>query len=329
MKQITRSVVKKVFAQEQSEGVGARVRRSIGTRELRNLSPFLMLDHFRVDEGAGFADHPHRGQSTVTYMIDGYSQHEDFAGHRGKLGPGDLQWMIAGRGIMHAEMPMHYDDKGKKLPVPIGLQLWVDLPSHAKMSEPQYQEMSASEVPSAAPRAGEPEETEGRDWSMKVIAGRSHGVESPVRSPENGGCWYFDINVQPGGWVFQEIPHGWNAFIYVIEGGVAVGPSDEVHEQYNTLVLANPALKSQNEGDAKHLLSNIDGVRIKNPTDKPARAVLIAGEPLDHPVVQYGPFVMCSMKEVYEAIDDFRNARNGFERAATWRSEIAKPLMHG
>lgn len=328
MQQISRQVIKKVFAQEQAEGVGARVRRSIGTRQLRNFSPFLMLDHFKVAEGAGFSDHPHRGQATVTYMTDGYFQHEDFAGHKGKIGPGDLQWMIAGRGIMHAEMPMHYDENGKKLPTPTGLQLWVDLPAHAKMSDPKYQEMTASEVPMASPRADQPAESEGHDWSMKVIAGRSHGVESPVRSPENGGCWYFDIHVQPGGWVFQEIPHGWNAFLYIMEGGLAIGPSDAVHEEYNTLVLSNPAGESQSEESAKHVLENIDGVKIKNPTEKPVRVALIAGEPLDHQVVQYGPFVMTSMKEAYDAVDDFQHSRNGFERAKTWRSEIAKPLMN-
>ncbi|WFD29581.1 hypothetical protein MSPP1_000590 [Malassezia sp. CBS 17886] len=326
LQQISRRVVQSVFAKEQAEGVGARVRRSIGTRDLRNLSPFLMLDQFRVDEGAGFADHPHRGQTTVTYMLEGYFEHEDFAGHRGIIGPGDLQWMLAGRGIMHAEMPLHYDKAGQKLPVPAGLQLWIDLPEDAKKSEPQYQEYKGSEIPSQTPRAGEPADREGEGWKIKVIAGRSHGVESPVRAPENGGCWYLDVALQPGGWAFQEIPHGWNAFIYVLQGDVAVGDADEqsLHKQFHTLVLSNPGLKTDSAEEAKAVLSNTDGVRIANTTDKPAHLVVIAGQPLEHPVVQYGPFVVTSMDEVYKAVDDFQNARNGFERAANWQSEIAK-----
>jgi len=326
MQQISRHVVKKVFAREQAEGVGARVRRSIGSRELRNISPFLMLDHFRVDEGAGFADHPHRGQSTVTYMMEGSFQHEDFAGHKGMIGPGDLQWMVAGRGIMHAEMPVHRAPDGSKLPIPTGLQLWIDLPKHAKLGDPSYQELKSTEIPSQSPRADQPEETEGKGWNVRVIAGRSHGVESPVRSPENGGCWYFDVKLDPHGWVFQEIPHGWNAFVYVLEGGVSIGEDKTEHEQYNTLVLSNPGLHTDTADEAKHVLSNHDGVKITNPTEKPARLAVIAGQPLDHKVVQYGPFVMNSMQEVYQAVEDFQAARNGFERAASWQSEIGKPL---
>ncbi len=129
---VSRSVAKKVRAIETGEGAGATVRRSIGTPALRNISPFLMLDHFRIPEGAGFPDHPHRGQTTVTYLLEGTSKHEDFAGHAGTIGPGDVQWMNAGHGIMHAEMPIHRDADGNKLVDPVGLQLWVDLPKEAK-----------------------------------------------------------------------------------------------------------------------------------------------------------------------------------------------------
>ncbi|KAI3625676.1 hypothetical protein CBS9595_001037 [Malassezia furfur] len=328
MQQISRKVVQQVHAIEQAEGVGARVRRALGNAQLRNFSPFLMLDHFKIGEGAGFADHPHRGQTTVTYMFDGYMEHEDFAGHRGIIGPGDIQWMMVGRGIMHAEMPLHRDKEGKPLPTPTGMQLWIDLPAASKKIDPSYQEFSGKDLPVQTPRASEPKETEGEGWEVKVISGKSHGVESPVRLPENGGCYYMDIKLQPGGWIFQDIPHTWNAFVYIADGKAKIGDSNEVHDQYHTLILSNPGLKTDSAEEAKQVLSNNDGVRISNPTDKPLRAILIAGEPLDHPVVQYGPFVMCSKKEIFEAMEDFQMARNGFERASNWQSEIGKRLRH-
>ncbi|WFD42030.1 hypothetical protein MPSI1_000667 [Malassezia psittaci] len=327
LKQISRKVTNYIAAVEQSEGAGARVRRALGTSELRNFSPFLMLDHFRIGEGAGFTDHPHRGQTTVTYMLDGYVEHEDFAGHRGVIGPGDVQWMMAARGIVHAEMPLTHDEKGNKLPIPIGMQLWIDLPAHAKKEEASYQEFKSDQLPVQVPRASEPKDTEGQGWSVKIISGNSHGAESPVRLPQSGGCYYMDIQLQPGGWIFQEIPHTWNALLYIIENKVSVGSeSSEVYDQYHTLTLSNPGLKSETAEEAKIALSNNDGVRINNPSNKPSRVILIAAEPMDHPVVQYGPFVMCSKKEIYEAIQDFQLARNGFERAANWHSEIAKRL---
>lgn len=328
MQQISRRVLKNVYAAEQSEGLGARVRRALGSTELRNFSPFLMLDHFRVSEGAGFADHPHRGQTTVTYMLDGYMEHEDFAGHRGIIGPGDIQWMMVGRGIMHAEVPVHRDQQGKALPIPQGLQLWIDLPVEAKKADCSYQEYASQHLPMQTPRASEPKETEGEGWSIKVISGQSHGVESPVRLPKNGGCYFIDVQLQPGGWLFQDIPHTWNAFLYISDGSIKIGDNDETYDQHHVLALSNPGLKTDTAEEAKNVLSNQDGVRIANVSDKPARVFLIAGEPMDHPVVQYGPFVMTSKKEIFEAIDDFQLSRNGFERAANWNSEIAKRLRH-
>ncbi|KAF8321611.1 hypothetical protein DL93DRAFT_2072361 [Clavulina sp. PMI_390] len=191
---VSRSVAKKVYAQETAEGVGATVRRTIGTPQLRNLSPFLMLDNFyNMQPGGGFPDHAHRGQATVTYMIEGSFQHEDSVGNKGTIGPGDLQWMIAGKGIIHAEVPV----VGPGVPTPNGLQLWVDLPKEHKMTTPSYQELKKEEVPTAYP--------EGPDGpSITVISGKSHGIESPVRPL--GGCWYFDIKLPKAGQsVFQEI----------------------------------------------------------------------------------------------------------------------------
>lgn len=264
---------------------------------LRNLTPFLMLDHFNVGPGAGFPDHPHRGQTTVTYMLEGKFEHEDFVGHRGIIGPGDLQWMTAGRGIMHAEMPIH--EPGK--PNPQGLQLWLDLPAKMKGVEPSYQEKKASEITTVHPS---------EDTEIVVISGESHGEKGPVRPL--GGCWYFDFKLKKkGAKVWQPLPQGWTSFVYLLTGSLIVsdGPPQK---PYNTLVLS--AEPSE------------DGVWLTSDSDEETRGVLIAGEPLDQPVVQYGPFVVTSQQEARQAILDFQGAKNGFEKAKTWKSVIGEPM---
>lgn len=205
---VSRSIVRSILSRETPEGQGALVRRSIGTPSLKNFSPFLMLDHFHVSEGAGFPDHPHRGMTTLTYLLEGEFQHEDFKGNRGLLTPGSLQFMIAGKGIVHAEIPVHRPG----LPDPTGLQLWIDLPAEHKMTEPSYQELSASEIPSAHPSSS---------VTIKVICGEADGsesegvIKSPVRSL--GGCWFLDVQLgKKGDEVFQRIPAGWNAFTYQV-----------------------------------------------------------------------------------------------------------------
>ena len=309
---ITRNVAKKVKSIETAEGAGAVVRRSIGTPALRHISPFLMLDHFRISEGAGFPDHPHRGMTTVTLFLEGSGQHEDFAGHHGLMGPGDVQWMNAGKGIMHAEMPVHRDADGNKLPDPVGLQLWVDLPAEAKKEPPSYQEYKADKIPTATPRTGEPAETEGSGWSVKVIAGESHGVKSPIALPKNGGVLYLDVRLEPKGRIFQEIPVGFNAFIYTLTGQIRIGNDLETHDQYHTMVLSN---------------SSETGVWIENVGDVEARLALVAGEPLDQEVFQYGPFVMTNRAEIQQTLIDFSTGSNGFERAPGWKSKIGAKMM--
>ncbi|KII88579.1 hypothetical protein PLICRDRAFT_111207 [Plicaturopsis crispa FD-325 SS-3] len=293
---VSRSVVKKVLAVETAEGVNVIVRRSIGGMSLRNLSPFLMLDHFHVAKGAGFHDHPHRGQATVTYMLEGASRHEDSAGHKGTIETGGVQWMSAGRGIIHAEMPVH--EAGK--PEPRGLQLWIDLPKQYKMTEPSYQELDPQEIPSAYP--------EGPDGpvKIKVISGKSHGVESPVRPL--GGCWYFHVNFNKKATIFQDIPAGWTSFIYVINGSISVGSDTLPQEKFNTLVLSANA--------------NETGVSV-TATEDDTHFILVAGEPLDQTVFQYGPFVMTTREEVQKTLIDYQTGRNGFEKAHTWKSTIA------
>lgn len=291
---ISRNVVKKVLAVETPEGAGALVRRSIGSMNLRNLTPFLMLDHFHIGKGAGFPDHPHRGQATVTYMLEGSSQHEDSAGHKGTIYTGGVQWMCAGKGIIHAEMPVHTPGQ----PDPRGLQLWIDLPKKYKMVDPSYQELNPDEIPSAYP--------EGPDGGLqvKVISGKSHGVESPVRPL--GGCWFFHVIFKKDGTMFQELPAGWTSFLYTLKGDLKVGSQGDNMPAYHTVILSA-------EGDQT-------GVKLSGTAG--TEAVLISGEPLDQTVFQYGPFVMTTREEIQQTLMDYHSGRNGFEKAHTWKSII-------
>lgn len=303
-RQVSRTVLKSVLAVETPEGDGAVVRRSIGTSQLRNFTPFLMLDNFHVPKGAGFPDHPHRGMTTLTYLLRGYFQHEDFAGHKGRIGPGDLQFMIAGKGIMHAEMPVH--EPG--LDTPFGLQLWIDLPKEHKMVEPSYQELSATQIPSAHPQP---------NTLVKVICGEADGsseegvISSPVRPL--GGCWFTDYTIKKKGEkVFQRVPQGWNSFIYTLSGTLSAGPAtpsaSNLIGPFHTAVLSNSP--------------DSTGITLESASDEEVRFVVISGEPLNQEIVQHGPFVMDSREKIVEAFQDYRFGRNGFEGAHEWRSEI-------
>ncbi|KXH41537.1 pirin [Colletotrichum simmondsii] len=296
--------VHKIFtAPEQSEGAGARVRRSIGSNHLRTFSPFLMLDHLDGATGEGFPDHPHRGQETVSYILKGSVEHEDFAGHRGILHAGDLQFMTAGRGIMHSEQPIPSEDGSSGA----GLQLWVDLPRRLKMCEPRYRDLKAAEIPLA-------KLDEGR-VTVKVISGVSGGVDS-VRDLTYTPIWYLDIQIQSGGEIAQQVPQGWNAMAYIVEGSAQVSSSTEDDrreaQQFQAVVFGV-------EGDAVQM-------RVPDTAAVGARVLLIAGEPLDQPVVQHGPFVVTSSQEARQALEDFYFHKNGFERAAGWESRSSKRL---
>ncbi|GAA5907209.1 hypothetical protein JCM6882_008391 [Rhodosporidiobolus microsporus] len=305
---VSRSVTKAILAVETPEGVGAVVRRSIGSPQLRNFTPFLMLDNFKVGPGAGFSDHPHRGQTTLTYMLEGEFDHEDFKGHKGRIGPGDLQFMIAGSGIMHAEMPVHGDGR----PDPFGLQLWIDLPKQHKLVEASYQERKAAEVASAHPS---------EHLTVKVICGEADGNEQEGVVKGNvrplGGCWFLDyVFTKKGEKAFQRIPKGWNAFIYTLNGSTLVGPSSSpaqrtTVEQYHTAVLSNQ------DGET--------GVELEALSDD-SRFVVVAGEPLEQEIVQHGPFVMDSVQGIRQAFMDYQLERNGFEGAHSWKSEIGRKM---
>ncbi|XP_033742731.1 pirin-like isoform X2 [Pecten maximus] len=284
-----KSVVKTVLSVEQDEGVGARVRRSVGRPELQNLDPFLMLDEFKGQQPGGFPDHPHRGFETVTYILKGAVRHEDFCGHAGTINEGDLQWMTAGRGIVHCEMP--WGDG-----VTHGLQLWVNLSAENKMIKPAYQELLDKDIP----------QTTKDGVTVKVIAGESFGIKSPVytRTP----TMYLDFKMDPGSTLAQPIPNGFTSFLYVLNGKGHFGGRGHQQEvgAHHTVVLSK-------EGDL---------LEVQNKGREMLRFVLVGGKPLGQPIVQHGPFVMNTEEEINQTIKDYRQQQNGFENALTWNSFV-------
>lgn len=281
-----RFVLNKFLAKSQREGDGAVVRRGIGRSELKNLDPFLMLDHFSVSPPGGFPDHPHRGFETVTYMLEGGITHQDFAGHKGTIRTGDVQWMTAGRGIIHSEMPAEAKNNG--------LQLWINLAANDKMIEPNYQELLSENIPS-----GEKDGVE-----VRVIAGESMGVNSPVytRTP----TMFLDFTMMPGTQVHQTIPESWNSFAYIIEGEGVFG------SQNSSPIVAHHII----------VFTQGDGLSVwNNNSSKPLRFVLIGGQPLNEPIAQYGPFVMNTQSEIEKTIEDYQYGRNGFEMRLNYRSQ--------
>mmetsp|Transcript_23008 Transcript_23008/g.58342 ORF Transcript_23008/g.58342 Transcript_23008/m.58342 type:complete len:330 (-) Transcript_23008:139-1128(-) len=283
-----REVVKDVESVEQGEGVGARVRRSIGRPELRNLDPFLMLDEFRVGQPAGFPDHPHRGFETVTYMLNGAMLHEDFCGHKGVIYPGDLQWMTAGKGIVHSEMPQGEEQAH-------GLQLWVNLSSKDKMVEPRYQELLGKDIP----------KIDKDGIKCVVIAGEAFdGTKSPVYTLTP--TMYLDFELEKGKVLEQPVPEGWNAFMYTLRGDVRVGGKRHHASAHHTLVLGGNG-----------------NVRVEAGEDG-ARFVLLGGKPHGEPIVQHGPFVMNNDQQIFQTFMDYQQGKNGFENAPGWESDTVK-----
>ncbi|KAM0798219.1 RmlC-like cupin domain-containing protein [Usnea florida] len=300
---VARAIRQAFLAIEQSEGAGARVRRSIGTPKLRNFSPFLMLDHFSVAPGAGFPDHPHRGQETITYLLKGAVDHEDFAGNAGTIEAGDLQFMTAGRGIMHAEMPRQNADGSAN----VGMQLWVDLPEKLKACEPRYRDLRAGEIPTIT--------VDGGNVTIKIISGQSHGTDS-VQELAYTPVWIFDVSVRPGGKITQPLPIGWNAFAYTLAGSTTFGVGKE-----QTTVGPYHNVVFEQKGDSV-------SAEVAKDADENGHFILVAGLPLDQKVVQYGPFVLNTQEEVYQAMLDYQSHQNGFERAKGWQSEIGKNMVH-
>ena len=290
-----RSILKVLYASERAEGVGAKVRRSIGVIGMRNFTPFLLLDHFNVAPGAGFPDHPHRGQETVTLLMKNYMLHEDFTGKSGILRPGDLQFMTAGKGICHSEMP--YSEDGSNVE---GMQLWVDLPKELKGSKPRYRDLRAEEIPVVRPND---------KVQVKVISGKSYGVES-VKELAYTPMDYYWFTVQPGGEFEQYLDPDFNGFLYILGGEVELETKKgkQTIQEHNTIFFNRDG----------------DGIKGSVPVNsaKQANFVIISGKALDQPIVQYGPFVETSKEDIYKAYNDYQSASNGFERAKGWASEI-------
>jgi quercetin 2,3-dioxygenase len=276
-----RSVERLVTGQATSDGAGVQLRRVL-TQDLQHrLDPFLMLDAFGSDNPddyiAGFPDHPHRGFETVTYMIAGRMLHRDSAGHQGLLQNGGVQWMTAGRGVIHSEIPQQEEG------VMEGFQLWLNLHSSEKMNAPWYRDFQEGELPRLATPQG---------VVVTVIAGKSHGVTGAVTRAITQPL-YLDVHLPAGARFAQPLPATHNAFIYVYRGDVTL--QDRNVPAHHMAILANDAQS--------------DGVLIDATSD--ARVLLIAGQPLKEPIVQYGPFVMNSKQEIYQAVSDFREGRLG------------------
>ena len=285
-----RSVSRIVDSVETMEGEGFLVHRPFPSRDLTDFDPFLLLDEMGpMDLGPGEAkgapDHPHRGFETVTYMLEGGFEHKDSAGHSGKLGPGDVQWMTAGRGVVHSEVPeKEFKRAGGRLH---GAQLWVNLPRRDKMMEPRYQEIPSAKIPVARSADGR--------VMVRVIAGEALGARAVIdtRIP----ILYLHFTLQPGGQVQQPVPGDYNVFAYVLEGEGLFG-ADQQRDGRGQMVLF------AREGDA---------VSIAAPEDakKPLSTLLIAGQPLNEPVARYGPFVMNTRGEILQAMEDYQSGRMG------------------
>jgi len=274
-------VTKLVTGHPTSDGAGVRLTRVIGGPELSALDPFLLLDEFGSDDPdayiGGFPDHPHRGFETVTYMLDGRMRHGDNKGNVGLLGPGSVQWMTAGRGIVHSEMPEQ--DKGLMR----GFQLWINLPARLKLTAPRYQDIAPEAIPVADAGGG---------VAVKVIAGAFRGVRGPVDAEATAPV-YLDIALPAGAALDVDLPVGHTAFAYPYEGAVAIGASGEARRV------------------AAHQLAVLsDGAHVRlEGADQPSRVLLVAGRPLGEPVARYGPFVMNNPNEIRQAIEDYQAGR--------------------
>ncbi|MBS0366277.1 MAG: pirin family protein [Proteobacteria bacterium] len=282
----TRAVRQIVRGMPTSDGAGVKLRRVIGQPQLPDLDPFLMLDEFGTDKAedyiAGFPDHPHRGFETVTYMLDGRMRHRDNHGNEGVLVPGSVQWMTAGRGLVHSEMPEQQAGRMR------GFQLWLNLPARDKMTAPKYQEFGPERIPVAQPAAG---------VTARVIAGTVAGVAGPIQQPATDPT-YLDVALEPGASFVQELPADHAAFLYVFEGAVRVG-ADAGAKPVATHELA--VLGEGNQIRLTGVSAGADG--------RSARAILVAGRPLREPVARYGPFVMNSNAELHQAFEDFQTGK--------------------
>jgi len=273
-----RRVVKIVTGQPTSDGAGVRLTRVIGTQDLDHLDPFLLLDEFKSDRPddylAGFPDHPHRGFETVTYMLAGSMRHQDHVGNRGELIAGSVQWMTAGRGIIHSEMPQQKDG------LMWGFQLWVNLPACDKMTAPRYQDVPPDKVPTVALADGA---------SARVLVGEAGGVSGPVNGVATQPL-YLDVTMAPRGRLSHGLPAGHSAFAYVYDGRARFGPLEDSTE------VAAGRLAVLGDGELVNVATG----------DGTARFLLLGARPLREPIARYGPFVMNTREEILQAVQDYQ-----------------------
>ncbi|MDZ4350635.1 MAG: pirin family protein [Xanthomonadaceae bacterium] len=275
-----RKVSRIIRGEATSDGAGVRLTRVIGGRALPDLDPFLLLDEFGTDRPedyiAGFPDHPHRGFETVTFMIDGRMRHRDNHGNEGLLVPGAVQWMTAGRGIVHSEMPEQEHGRMR------GFQLWVNLPAREKMSAPRYQEFGPERIAVVEPAPGA---------RAKVIAGELGGIRGAIDQPATDPL-YLDLELDEAAQVGLPVPHGHTAFVYVYEGAVELGGA------VGETVLEAGQLATLTDGDGLALRAA-----------RASRLIVVAGRPLNEPVARYGPFVMNTRAELQQAFSDYQAGR--------------------
>ena len=275
-----RGVVRKITSTRTSDGAGVTLRRSIGSHELPELDPFLLLDNFGTDKPedyiAGFPDHPHRGFETVTYMLKGLMRHRDNTGAEGMLRPGSIQWMTAGRGIVHSEMPEQTEGEMS------GFQLWVNLPAKDKMCEPRYQDIDPERVPVVETGTGA---------TIRVLAGTVDEATGPVAGVAAEPV-YLDVDLNAGGRHEQPVPGEHTGFIFVFQGTVSV-EGDSGTETVREQELA--------------VLGGGETIAVSSETG--GRCLVVAGKPFREPIARYGPFVMNTREEIMQAIDDFQAGR--------------------
>jgi redox-sensitive bicupin YhaK (pirin superfamily) len=285
---LSRSVERIISSQHTIEGAGFKVRRPFPTRILTHMDPFMLLDEMGPmvtppGEAVGAPDHPHRGFETVTYILDGELEHKDSMGNTGILGPQDVQWMTAGSGVVHSELPSDaFQDRGGRMH---GFQLWVNLPAREKWIPPRYQDTPANRIPIATSDSG--------DVWVKVIAGEAMGESAVIetRTP----ILYTHFILQPGATITQAVPASFNAFAFVLDGEALIGDD----------------LAHTHSGDMAILAHNGEAVSLRGTGEGPASILLIGGEPINEPVARYGPFVMNTTEEIYQAIEDYRAGRMG------------------
>ncbi len=269
-------IKKIVKALNASDGAGVKLKRSIGTPEADYIDPFLMLDEFgsenKDDYLAGFPPHPHRGIETVTYMLNGAFEHQDSTGSKGTMGPGDVQWMKTGRGIIHSEMPAMAD--GKLL----GFQLWINMPAKMKMNKPKYDFISSDQIT----------QFKDEDKSINLISGKFGNVEGPVKG-HNVEPIYFDIELKDGKKIDIDVPDTHNSFVYLLRGDIKIGTKNHETIKDSTLILLE-------KGDSLNISAR-----------KNSRFLFIAGKPINEPIARGGPFVMNTKQEILQAIKDYND----------------------